>query len=104
MEKNDFAILTHLRMKIGSMGFKEKFRQKAEDFSRDNRQKLSFVMVFTSVLYRMVKSLDIWVQELLCYLGKDPSIDCRKQSYITARQKIKWEGYVELHEDFIGDY
>ena len=86
------------------MDFKERFRQKAEDFSRENRQKLSFPMVFTSLLYRMVKSLDVGVQELLAYLSKDPREDCRKQSYSDARQKIKWEGYVELHQDFIAEY
>ena len=86
------------------MDFKERFRQKVADFSRENRQKLSFALVFTSLLHRMVKSLDVGVQELLAYLSKDPSVDCRKQSYSDARQKIKWEGYVELHEDFLSEY
>lgn len=86
------------------MSFKEKYRQKAEDFSRENRQKLSFSVVFTSLLHRMVKSLDVGVQALLCYLEDNPSSDCRKQSYSDARKKIKWEGYVELHTDFIRDY
>ncbi len=86
------------------MNFKERFRQKSEDFSRENRQKLSFRMVFTSLLYRMVKSLDVGVQEVLGYLSDDVSMDCRKQSYSDARKKIKWEGYVELHQDFIAEY
>lgn len=103
-EKKSILILSKLRIKIQSMGFQEKFRHKASDFSRENRQKLSFSVVFLSLLHRMVKSLDVGVQELLCYLETIPTSDCRKQSYSAARKKIKWEGYVALHRDFITDY
>jgi hypothetical protein len=104
MKESNLLILSKLRQKIESRGFMEKFRQNIWDFSRVNRQKLGFVVVFISLLSRMVKSLDVSASELLCFLRADLTLDCRKQSYSDARQKIKWEGYEELNSDLIGSY
>lgn len=93
-------VLNRLHEEIESEMFKEQSRMSEKDFTRNRIWKFTKLVMFQ--IYRASKSLSVEIYGYLTRWFTEESTS--KQALSQARQKIKWEGYEHLNNEFVKSY
>jgi len=98
--KKNNKILQYIREKILSEEFKNRSKKSKQDFTRE--RKLNFSKMIILMSRKSVKSIQNVLNEAETYLSnmlEEDLISISKSAYSQAREKIKYEAFIELSND-----